>query len=267
MTAEGGEFRDCDKFYRASMRLLEQAGIPFLVGGAYAFGSYTGISRDTKDFDIFVQSRDVEQALAALDKGGYRADRTFPHWLAKAHCGENVIDLIYRAGNGLCEVDQSWFDRACDGELLEIPVKLCAPEEILWMKAFIMERERYDGADVAHLIESCAEKIDWEHLLQRFAADWRLLLSHLILFGYVFPSERDRVPARVMGELLDRLGNDSGPESGRVCRGTMISRQQYLRDVQERGFIDARLEDRVRMNQDDIARWTEAISRDGSPTH
>jgi len=266
MTAGGIEFRDCDKFYRASMRLLEQAQIPFLVGGAYAFGSYTGISRDTKDFDIFLQPKDVERALTTLEKGGYRGERTFPHWLAKSHCGENVIDLIYRAGNGLCEVDQSWFDRACDGELLAMPVKLCAPEEILWMKAFIMERERYDGADVAHLIESCADTIDWQHLMHRFGPDWPLLLSHLILFRYIFPTERDRIPTGVMSELVNRVVNAPESESERICRGTLISRQQYLRDVQQRGFIDARLEERVRMNKDDIVRWTEAIARDGSPT-
>src|SRR4051812_40157642 len=192
MTGKRAESMDCDEFYRACVRLLEQAEIPFLVGGAYAFGSYTGISRDTKDLDIFLKPKDVERAVNLLEKGGYRCERTFPHWLAKAHCGEYVVDLIYRAGNGLCEVDPSWLDRACEGQLLGIPVKLCAPEEILWMKAFVMERERYDGADIAHIIESCAEKIDWQHLVQRFGPDWRLLLSHLLLFGYIFPSERNR---------------------------------------------------------------------------
>jgi hypothetical protein len=258
---------DCDEFYRASVRLLKQAKIPFLIGGAYAFGSYTGISRDTKDLDIFVQPKDVDRVLTTLQNGGYRCERTSPHWLGKTHCGEYVIDLIYRAGNGLCEVDQSWLDRACDGKLLGIPVKLCAPEEILWMKAFVMERERYDGADIAHLIESCAEKIDWSHLVQRFGPDWRLLLSQLVLFGYIFPSERDRVPASVIGDLMNRMANESGPQTTRVCRGTLVSRQQYLRDIEERGFVDARLEDRVGMTREDIARWTEAIARDGSPAH
>jgi len=145
-------------------------------------------------------------------------------------------------------------------------VKLCAPEEILWMKAFIMERERYDGADVAHLIESCADTIDWQHLMHRFGPDWPLLLSHLILFRYIFPTERDRIPTGVMSELVNRVVNAPESESERICRGTLISRQQYLRDVQQRGFIDARLEERVRMNKDDIVRWTEAIARDGSPT-
>jgi hypothetical protein len=267
MNSEGANRIECDNFYRASMRVFQDAGIPFLVGGAYAFGVYTGISRDTKDFDICLHSQDVDRALKAFETAGYEVEKTFPHWLAKVKCSEEAIDLIYRAGNGLCEVDESWFARACDGELLGMPVKLCAPEEMLWMKAFIMERERYDGADVAHLFECCAEKIDWEHLLRRFGPDWRLLLSHLILFGYIYPSERNRVPARVFEELLARLRNEPLDARQRICRGTLISRQQYLRDVEERGYRDARLQERVQMSGDDIAHWTDAIARDGSPEH
>jgi len=246
------------------MLVLEKANVPFLVGGAYAFGIYSGIIRDTKDFDLFVEPKDVERAVAALQAAGYEGERTFPHWLAKVKCGEDVIDFIYRAGNGLCEVDASWFSRAREGELLGISVRLCAPEEILWMKAYIMERERFDGADVAHLIECCAEQIDWEHLLRRFGPDWRILLSHLILFGFIYPGELKRIPDDILARLIDRLRRES-PTSDRVCRGTLLSRQQYLRDVEERGYRDARLEDRARMNAEDIARWTDAIARDGSP--
>ena len=247
------------------MELLQNSDIPFLVGGAYAFGVYTGIQRDTKDFDLFVQSKDVDRALEALRAGGYATEKTYPHWLAKAKCGEDVIDFIFAAGNGLCQVDSSWFQRACDGELLGMPVRLCAPEEIIWMKAFIMERERYDGADVIHLIESCADKIDWQHLVHRFGQDWRLLLSHLILFGYVFPGERHRVPAEVMNQLVQRLANDPAAGDSRLCRGTLLSRQQYLSDVENRGFRDARLEERVSMDGEDIARWTGGIAVDGNP--
>lgn len=247
------------------MRLLQKGDVPFLVGGAYAFGVYTGILRDTKDFDLFLQAQDVDRALAVLERGGYKGEKMFPHWLAKVRCDDNMIDLIFGAGNGLCQVDQSWFDRACEGELLGVPAKLCAPEEILWMKAFIMERERYDGADVAHLIESCAGKIDWKHLIRRFGPDWRVLLSHLILVGYIFPGERHRIPQFVVDDLVSRLKEEAQTGDSRLCRGTLLSRQQYLRDISERGFRDARLEPRVNMNGQDIERWTAAIARDGSP--
>lgn len=251
-----------DEFYRNSMRSLQEAQIPFLVGGAYAFGVYTGITRDTKDFDLFLRPCDVERALQHFRTDGFEADLTFPHWLAKAKCDDECVDLIFRAGNGMCEVDDAWFERARHEEVLGVTAALCAPEEILWMKAYVMERERFDGADVAHLIERCGEHIDWPHLVRRFGNDWRVLLAHLVLFGFIYPSERNRVPQSIMSDLLQRTQEElSVTSSERVCRGTLLSRQQYLPDVEERGYRDARLHAHSHMTAADIAHWTAAIDR------
>jgi hypothetical protein len=214
----------------------------------------------------------VDAALEALAHAGYQTETTFPHWLAKAKFGRDYVDLIFRAGNGLCEVDDSWFERAHDDELLGLDVKLCAPEETIWMKAFIMERERFDGADIAHILVTCAEKLDWQHLVRRFGPDWRVLLSHLVLFGYIYPSEQARIPTAIMGGLIGQLQRDAAPSGGdkRLCRGTLLSRKQYLVDVQKWGFHDARLDQRVHMNSKDIVQWTKAIPKEekvpGKPT-
>ena len=252
-----------DRLHRKSVVALQDANVPFLIGGAYVVEVYAGVSRQTKDFDLYVRPQHVDLALDALKHAGYEIEKSFPHWLAKAERGRDCIDLIFRAGNGLCEVNDSWFERAHDDKLLDLHVKLCAPEEMIWMKAFIMERERFDGADIAHILQSCAEKLDWAHLLRRFGPDWRVLLSHLVLFGYIYPSERRRIPSAIMDDLMARLRTEvraTSPE--RLCRGTLLSRQQYLLDVQQRGFHDARLDRRVHMNKGDIARWTKAIAKE-----
>jgi hypothetical protein len=85
----------------------------------------------------------------------------------------------------------------------------------------------------------------------------------LVLFGYIYPSERGKIPAAVMDGLIARLRNE-GPAAGsdRLCRGTLLSRKQYLADIRERGFRDARLEQRVHMDSEDIAHWTKAIAKD-----
>jgi hypothetical protein len=254
---------ECAEFYRRAMELLQASNIPFLLGGAYALGLYTGIERHTKDADFFLREKDLDRALAVFQREGYRAEKTFPHWLAKVYSGDSFIDLIYAAGNGLCGVDEVWFARARPDSLLGIPVKVTAPEEMIWMKAFIQERERYDGADVAHLILSCAESIDWQHLQNRFGEDWRLLYSQLVLFGYIFPSERERIPAEIIRELNARMEQEQRtPFVDRICRGTLLSRAQYLADVKERGYRDARLEPRTAMAKQDVVRWTAAIGRD-----
>jgi hypothetical protein len=252
-----------DRLHRRSVVALQEADIPFLIGGAYMVEVYAGVSRQTKDFDLYLRPQHVDLALDALKRAGYKTEKTFPHWLAKAQRGRDCVDLIFRAGNGLCEVNDSWFERAHDDELLDLHVKLCAPEEMIWMKAYIMERERFDGADIAHILRCCAVEIDWPHLVRRFGSDWRVLLSHLILFGYIYPGERARIPAAIMEDLITRLRNEArtaGPE--RLCRGTLLSREQYLVDVQEWGFRDARLEERVQMNEKDIADWTDAIEKE-----
>jgi len=157
----------------------------------------------------------VKAALCALARAGYKTELTFPHWLAKATYEGDILDLIFRAGNGLCEVDDSWFDRARDDELLGVPVKLCAPEEMIWMKAYIMERERFDGADIAHILLCCAAEIDWPHLVRRFGPDWRVLLSHLILFGYIYPGERMRIPDAIVEGLITRPRSEKRKLPGR----------------------------------------------------
>jgi hypothetical protein len=176
--------------YRKAIEVLHGSKVPFLVGGAYALNHYTGIKRDTKDFDIFVFPRDIKHVLEVLSAAGYQTELTFPHWLGKAYCGEHHIDVIFNSGNGVSVVDDAWFEHAVDSEILGIPVRISPPEEMIWSKAFVMERERYDGADIMHLLLACGKNLDWPRLLSRFERHWRLLLSHLVLFGFIYPGER-----------------------------------------------------------------------------
>jgi hypothetical protein len=256
-------------FYASVLHTLIKAEVPFLIGGAYALAPLTGIVRHTKDLDVFIKPDDLDQTLQALEAAGYRTERTFPHWLAKAYDTDLehalFVDLIYRSGNGVAEVDDGWFEHALDREVLGIPVKLIPAEESVWSKAFVMERERFDGADVAHLIQALGPDLDWDRLLLRFGPHWRVLLAHLVLFGFIFPSQRDRIPALILHELTDRLRAeiDARAPTTPVCQGTLLSRAQYLVDLERSELEDARLEPSGAMSTEDVALWTEAIARDG----
>jgi hypothetical protein len=252
------------EFYCRTLSVLEPTGIEVLIGGAYAFARYTGIERHTKDLDIFVRSVDFAGTLRALETAGYQVEVTFPHWLGKAFCGEFYVDVIHSSGNSVARVDDEWFANAPRDTLFGMPVRLAPREEMIWSKAFVQERERFDGADVAHLILACTPQLDWERLLRRFGPNWRVLLAHLVLFGFVYPGERDRVPAWVLHELTRRLDLDTAPAVERICRGTLLSRQQYLTDVYDRGYRDARTLTDNPMSETDIATWTDAIVEDGS---
>lgn len=262
-----GTMPECALYGNALARLAD-SGIPFLIGGAFALERYTGIARNTKDLDIFLHPRDLERTLAELGTLGCHTAVPFPHWLAKAATAEGVIDFIFSSGNGVAQVDDMWFEHAVDARVLDVAVKLCPPEETIWSKALIMERERYDGADVAHLLRALGPGLDWHRLLRRFGPHWRVLLSHLILFGFVYPGERWRVPEEVMRELIGRLTAEAGgrhPDE-RLCYGTLLSRAQYLPDILTWGYRDARLAPTGSMTADDIAIWTAGIDEHDSPS-
>jgi hypothetical protein len=253
--------RDTNAFYRRTLHVLSDARVPFLVGGSHALLTYTGIVRETKDFDLFLRRSDLDNGLDALRQSGYHTELTFPHWLAKAKQGNDVVDLVFSSGNGVCRVDDEWFTNALEAEVLGMPVKIAPVEELLWQKSFVMERERYDGADVAHVLRSCAESLDWDRVMRRFESYWELLLAHLIMFGFIYPSDRHRIPDRVMNELTARLQEEiaAEPTADRVCRGTLTSRAQYLLDIGKYGYEDARLSPRGNMSPEDAVYWTWAI--------
>src|SRR2546425_6688159 len=69
---------DAHSFYLCALHSLRHAKIDFLVGGAYALERYTGISRDTKDLDVFVRPEDCERVLAAFAESGFDTELTFP---------------------------------------------------------------------------------------------------------------------------------------------------------------------------------------------
>jgi hypothetical protein len=249
-------------FYRRAIRGLQEARLPFLVGGAYALAFYTGIVRYTKDFDVFVRPKDAVRTLDILAGIGCQTEMTFPHWLGKAFQGGEFVDVIFSSGNGIVRVDDAWFAHAPTGEVLGKKVQLCPGEETIWSKSYILERERYDGADINHLLRALGADLDWPRLLDRFGGHWRVLLSHLVLFGFAYPTERSCVPDWVMQELLRRLEEEVHPPSPRrrVCQGTLLSREQYLIDVQEWGYEDARLAPQGPMTAADIDHWTAAIN-------
>ncbi|MDP9191740.1 MAG: nucleotidyltransferase family protein [Acidobacteriota bacterium] len=248
------------------MSILTRADVPHLVGGAYAYARYTGVERHTKDFDIFIRKEDFDRAAEAFEAAGYESELTFPHWLGKAYGkGEDFVDLIFSAGNGVATVDDRWFEHAVPDKVFGVDTLLIPAEEMIWSKGLIMERERYDGADVAHVIHAVGEKLDWERLIERFGPFWRALYAHIILFGFSYPSARAKVPARVIEELTERVRQETeaGNSRERICYGTIISRQQYLKDIGEWGYKDARLV-HATMSEAEIAHWTAGIAIDGA---
>jgi hypothetical protein len=93
------------------------------------------------------------------------------------------------------------------------------------------------------------------------------LLSHPILFGYIYPAERTTIPSDVVQTLLRRQAaamQDPSPVE-QVCNGTVLSRTQYVVDVEQWGYHDARIRPLGQMTADEAAVWTEAGKAEAQP--
>lgn len=234
------ENREVQAFYSEALQTLAVSDIPFLVAGTHALSAYTGIARQTKDLDIFCKAGDHLRLLAYCKARGYSVEVRDDRWLGKVYKGNDFFDVIFASQNGTMPVSESWFEQARQTTLFHTSVLIVGPTELIWSKSFIQMRHRYDGADVVHLILKTYDAIDWERLLAYMDVHWEVLLMHLLNFRWIYPADRDKVPAWLLDELLDRLANQRAlPAAGkRICRGRMLSRSDYEVDINEWGFAD-----------------------------
>lgn len=242
-----------------TLEAMDAASVPFLIGGTFALACYTGEPRMTRDLDVMLRGRDLPTALEALGGAGFETSLPYPHWLAKATQGDFVVDLIFASGNGVARVDDEWFRHATRADLFGRGVLVTPVEEMIWSKAFVMERERFDGADVVHLLWSRGRTLDWDRLERRFGEFLPVLYLHLVEFLFSYSDGHQRIPAgvfeRIQNRAQDMLRTRSTP---RVCRGTLLSREQYLDDLERRGYADGRRSHGT-MSASDVEIWTAAI--------
>lgn len=231
---------EAEAFYAEALRVLAGLGLPFLLAGTYAVSAYTGISRETKDLDIFCKAGDSPRILAHFKELGYAVEVEDDRWIGKVREGQCFFDVIFASSNGTMPVGDAWFAHARPMDVLGTTVRIVAPTELIWSKCFIALRERYDGADIAHVMLRASDEIDWHRLLGYMEVHWEVLLTHLINFRWIYPSERHRVPGWLLDELLDRLASQRELPSAdmKVCRGRMFSRTDYEIDVKAWGFAD-----------------------------
>lgn len=184
-----------------------------------------------------LEAASIPKALEYLDEAGFTTYIKDPVWLAKVYRGRYFVDLITGVGNALLPVDSSWIDRSSPYELFGVPCRVMAVEELLVSKLFVCRRERFDGADVAHLLRAAATRIDWQRIESLLDENWELLLWALIFFSYIYPARRKTVPDFVWTTLLTRFS--SAPfDPAAPFRGSLIDPNMFAIDVNEWGERD-----------------------------
>jgi hypothetical protein len=215
---------------------LNRANVPYVVSGAFALQKHTGIWRNTKDLDLFLPPEVVPETLRHLQEEGFETEICDPVWLAKAHRDGYYVDLITGMSNAIITVDRSWIERGAEAVVLGVPTRVLAAEELIASKLFVNFRERFDGADVVHIIHGTRGRLDWKRLRALVGEHWELLLWELVLFHYVYPG-KDYVPREVWGDLLSRFRKElDSPAAKPGFRGSLIDEKMFAIDVKEWGL-------------------------------
>jgi hypothetical protein len=160
-------------------------------------------------------------------------------WLAKARRGDYFVDLITGVGNATLTVEQSWIDRSEEDEVIGVRCKVLPAEEMIASKLFVTRRERFDGADIAHLLRATATRLDWNRMHQLTEPHWQMLYWELVLFAYIYPARTGDIPASVWNKLTRRFEETvSNTRKDEPFRGTLIDPKMFAIDVNEWGERD-----------------------------
>lgn len=228
--------KEAHAFYKEALELLHSSGANFMLGGGFAMFQYTGIYRETKDLDIFCKSTEYPKILKHFAENGFETQLTDVRWLAKVFKGNCYIDIIFDTVNNICTVDDTWYQHAHKARVVGVDVLLVPPEELVWCKCYVQNRERYDGADINHILLKQGKNLDWKRLLSRIDQHWHLLLSHIIMFQFVYPADyREIIPQWLFDELMSRAHEQYDLPSSleKVCRGPIVDNTQYQVDIKE----------------------------------
>ena len=220
--------------YREVLTVLEEKRVPYAISGAFALRHHTGICRFTKDLDVFLTAENATQALSHLTQRGFHCEVCDPVWLAKAHRDGFFVDLITGMSNGVIVVDDSWIQRAHPAVVHEVQTRVLAPEELVASKLFVAMRERFDGADIAHVIYGTYGSFDWDREMDLVGEHWQMLLWSLVLFSYVYPAQSHYVASGVWRELLRRFQQSLEQRDSSVrFRGSLVDEKMFAIDVNE----------------------------------
>jgi hypothetical protein len=191
--------------YNKAIKAIRPLNFPFMLGGAFGIASHTGRWRNTKDIDFFVLPEHHNAFIEVLLKNGfhdyYETLEYDRGWIFRAIQEGILVDIIWDTPNRRAHVDQQWIDRALSinfrGEsMLAVPA-----EELIFIKAFVLQKDRCDWTDIINVLHFQAGHLDWEHIIRRFGPELPILRAILNVFAWVCPIEALQIPEKIRGDL------------------------------------------------------------------
>lgn len=223
--------------YQLGLRALLAAKVPFVVGGAWAIDHYLPLGRLTLDLDLMIEPDQIDPAVQTLSRYGARLLGRDVLQVCLT-LGGVEIDLVHHFAQGEYAVDRTWYQNALPGYVFDVATVFAAPAELIWSKAFIASRHRFDGADIVHLIRATRRTLDWNRLYLHLKPYPELLLAYLHLFEFCYPGERAMIPDWLWTTLLADLAAAPEPTVPGLCRGRLIDSTSFIFDVVRKGYRD-----------------------------
>ena len=170
---------------------LRDNEIPYLLGGSLAFWAHGGPER-RRDLDFMIKPEDAERALEVLEASGMRTEKPPEGWLYKAWDGDVLVDLIFHP-KGM-QIDDAVIARGEDIEVLAMPIKVMALEDVLCTKLLSLHEHSVDYTSVLQMARSLREKVDWEDVRARtdrsaFARAFFTILEGIGVIGEGEPTD------------------------------------------------------------------------------
>lgn len=157
---------DCDTafaIYQEATLALDEAGIPYVVGGGMAVRAY-GRTRYSKDMDIFLSLTRIGMTMNVLNAAGFHTRDTDANWLYKATKGDVLVDLIVRT-TGDIRLEAEAVRRGRWVRLQERPFFVMGPEDLLLRKVFSEAEGRPDWYDALSMLQAPIPGFDWPYFV------------------------------------------------------------------------------------------------------
>ncbi len=216
--------------YRRVIQFAREQGVPFALGGAFAFGAYTGQWRNTKDLDIYVQPQHRDAMVDVLERSGlsdyYDLLPYDRRWIYRGFLDGTIVDIIWAMANQRAQVDEIWITGGREVALNGESVPAIPAEELIWAKIYIVQRDRCDWPDVLNLIHTAGPNLNWKRLLDRLGQDWQLLRSVLVLFTWLAPG-RARLLPEWLWERVELAVPEAAADVDRRRIGLLDSRSWF----------------------------------------
>jgi hypothetical protein len=152
------EFKQIVESLRTAVAALREADVRYCLSGSVASWARGG-PETVNDVDLIVDRGDMENAVAALESAGMRAEVPPEGWLVKLWDGDVLIDLIHTV-TGYEDVDEI-LRRAEVMRVASLDVPVASMEDVLTPKLLAFDEHYLDYTGALRAARALREQIDW----------------------------------------------------------------------------------------------------------